>query len=140
MARIQVVDDEEGVRKLFCIILRGAGHEAYPAEGGRDGVLEALLRLSHGRPDDLLLTDLTMPKVNGLFMVTAMAYACCLPPRVIMVSGDFGDSDTIEKCRREIGVLASLPSAKFDFLLLAKPISEVNLLEAVNTLLAGKVE
>jgi CheY-like chemotaxis protein len=60
-ARILVVDDDEGVRDTVCDVLTELGYAADPASDGTD----ALDRFRPGRYR-LVVTDLTMPKMNGL--------------------------------------------------------------------------
>jgi DNA-binding response OmpR family regulator len=58
MARILAIDDEETIRDL---IRRGlAGHEVITAPDGLTGLEEA-----HRSTPDLILLDVTMPKMNG---------------------------------------------------------------------------
>ncbi len=61
MARILVVDDEEGIREFVMEALGGNEHEAVGAEGGEQA-LAALAR----RTFDLMFTDLRMPGMDGL--------------------------------------------------------------------------
>ncbi|MCH9648943.1 MAG: sigma-54 dependent transcriptional regulator [Deltaproteobacteria bacterium] len=61
MARILVVDDEEGLREFIGETLSGAGHSVTLAADG----LEALEKL-RGQAFDLMLTDLKMPHLDGL--------------------------------------------------------------------------
>jgi signal transduction histidine kinase/CheY-like chemotaxis protein len=59
---IVVVEDDEMVRSLVCHMLQGAGYTVLEAAGSDDAVevLEA-----HGRPIDLLLTDVVLPEKRG---------------------------------------------------------------------------
>ena len=59
--RILVVDDEEHIRKILTIMLAKQG---YRTESAADG-LEALERLEQA-PFDLVITDLRMPRLDGL--------------------------------------------------------------------------
>lgn len=60
-SRILVVDDDEVIRELVRVGLEGAGHEVVLAEDG----LEALRQLEK-TPCDLVLTDVHMPRLDGL--------------------------------------------------------------------------
>ena len=60
-ARVLVVDDEKSMRDLLAITLQKAGYEVTLAEGGAAAV-EAIRRESF----DAIITDLRMPKVDGL--------------------------------------------------------------------------
>ncbi|MCS6885154.1 MAG: response regulator [Acidobacteriota bacterium] len=59
--RILVVDDEEGVRKLFRQLFVGRGYEVVEAENGKVAVEIAALQLP-----DLVVIDLVMPVMNGV--------------------------------------------------------------------------
>ena len=61
--RILVVDDEESIRLALSALLQNLGYRTLSAEGG----LQALERL-RAEPGtvDLILTDMTMPKMTGL--------------------------------------------------------------------------
>lgn len=61
MARILVVDDEQRMRHLLGIMLQQKGHEAHQAEDG----LEAWSMLRN-RHYDLLITDVKMPRLDGM--------------------------------------------------------------------------
>lgn len=63
---ILIVDDEEFVRRTTCRILSRAGHQLLEASSS-----EEALELLAGQPVpvDLLLTDLTMPGIDGLELV-----------------------------------------------------------------------
>ena len=60
-ARVLVVDDEKSMRDLLAITLQKAGYDVTLAEGGGAAV-EAIRRESF----DAIITDLRMPKVDGL--------------------------------------------------------------------------
>jgi CheY-like chemotaxis protein len=59
-ARILVIDDEEGVRKLLHELLETAGHDVAVASDGQEG-----LNLFRGRTFDMVFTDLGMPGISG---------------------------------------------------------------------------
>nr|HRQ81196.1 response regulator [Azospirillaceae bacterium] len=64
MARILLVEDEEDLRENLEIVLTHAGHAVTTAENGA----EALKALRGGAPD-LLITDLSMPVMDGMTLV-----------------------------------------------------------------------
>jgi two-component system, NtrC family, response regulator AtoC len=64
MARILVADDEEGVRSYVAEALELAGHTVAQAEDG-----EAALRLVSQQAFELLITDLRMPKLDGISLL-----------------------------------------------------------------------
>ncbi len=62
--RILVVEDERAIRQVAARTLSEAGYEVIEAEDGE--VALALLRDAGSSPIDLVLTDLRMPRLNGL--------------------------------------------------------------------------
>ncbi len=60
-ARILVVDDEHGLRRLLNFWLERAGFAVEQAEDG----IDALEKLQHCR-FDIVLTDIQMPRMNGI--------------------------------------------------------------------------
>lgn len=60
-SRILIVDDERSMREFLSIMLRKQGYSVEVADGGRD----ALVRLE-GNLYDLVITDLSMPYVDGM--------------------------------------------------------------------------
>ncbi|HMR04528.1 MAG TPA: sigma-54 dependent transcriptional regulator [Polyangiaceae bacterium] len=64
MSRILVADDEEGVREFIGETLQGAGHEVVLAEDGKRALDELTASAF-----DLLVTDLKMPRMDGLTLL-----------------------------------------------------------------------
>ena len=60
MAKILVIDDEQGIRDLLDTLLRQKGHDVILAESGQKG-FDTFLR---ERPDVIVL-DLKMPGMDG---------------------------------------------------------------------------
>ena len=58
---ILTVDDASTMRKVIALALAGAGHDVIEAE---DGV--AALALIQGRHVDLVITDVNMPRMDGI--------------------------------------------------------------------------
>jgi two-component system, NtrC family, response regulator PilR len=65
-ARILVVDDEKSMRDLLSITLEKEGYDVLTAAGGQPAI-EAL----HRESVDAVITDLRMPKVDGLQVLRA---------------------------------------------------------------------
>lgn len=83
MASILVVEDDEDIRPLICMMLVKAGHAVRQAGNGIEGV-----RLYREAPADLVLTDVVMPEQEGLAMIIELRR---LNPKVkiIAMSGGF---------------------------------------------------
>lgn len=86
--KILVVDDSEIILKLITVILGKSGHEVKHAIDGKDA-----LDLLDGRDFDLLITDLNMPKVDGISLTRAIRKMDCysaLP--VVMLTSESRNS------------------------------------------------
>lgn len=64
---ILVVDDSVSIRQMVEMTLKGAGYQVTTAQDGQD----ALNRCQSGR-FDFVLTDLNMPKMDGITLVTRL--------------------------------------------------------------------
>ena len=65
-ARVLVVDDEKSMRDLLSITLEKEGYDVQTAAGG-----EPAIEMLHRDPVDVVITDLRMPKVDGLQVLRA---------------------------------------------------------------------
>lgn len=80
---VLVLDDEESVRRLVTAVLTSAGYDVLPAP---DGARALDLARSHQGPIHLLITDVTMPEMDGreaARAITAVRPQC----RVLFMSG-----------------------------------------------------
>ena len=64
MGRILVIEDEDQMRKLLRQVLEEAGHEVAEASDGLEGI-----RLYRENPADLIITDMIMPKKEGMEII-----------------------------------------------------------------------
>ena len=64
MARILVVDDEKIIRYTLCALLEFAGHETIEASDGEEAI-----QLYREALPDLVITDIKMPKKDGLEVI-----------------------------------------------------------------------
>jgi two-component system, chemotaxis family, chemotaxis protein CheY len=67
MKRILSVDDSSSVRQMVSFTLRKTGYEVSEAVDGKDGLTKA-----GGDKFDLIITDLNMPNMDGIQMITAI--------------------------------------------------------------------
>jgi len=67
MRQILTVDDSASVRQMVSFTLRKAGYEVTEAVDGRD----ALGKIGQGK-FDLIITDLNMPNVDGIQLITGV--------------------------------------------------------------------
>jgi two-component system, OmpR family, KDP operon response regulator KdpE len=83
VSRVLVVDDEAGLRKVVRDALERAGHEVAVASDGE----EALELFAEG-PFDLVVTDLAMPRRDGLDLVRDLRKSSAVPILVLTVRGE----------------------------------------------------
>jgi two-component system, OmpR family, KDP operon response regulator KdpE len=80
MSRVLVVDDEAGIRKVIQDALRREGLDSESASDGE----EALALLARG-DFDLVITDLNMPRLDGLDLVLKIRETTDIPTLVLTV-------------------------------------------------------
>jgi two-component system chemotaxis response regulator CheY len=67
MKQILSVDDSSSIRQMVTFTLRKAGYEVAEAVDGKDGLTKV-----SGAKFDLIITDLNMPNMDGIEMITAV--------------------------------------------------------------------
>lgn len=118
MARLLVVDDEEGDRLVLKSILERADHEVFVASNGREA-----LELYEGKGIQVVITDLQMKDVHGLELITIVRDFDPRPP-IIAVSGT---GELQLEMAQALGATRAL----------TKPVRPEELLAAVADVLAG---
>ncbi len=94
MSKILVVEDKESMRRMLAEALQGAGHTVTEAMDGQ----EAIKLLSHSR-FDLVLTDLKIPKKDGLAVLRATKEED--PLTVVIVMTAYGTIETAVQAMKE---------------------------------------
>ena len=84
-ARILYVEDDPGLRELITDLLTGEGHQIETAEDGQDG-LDHLLAVN--AKYDLLLTDIRMPRMNGIEMLRQLQGTAFRAPIIVFSAYD----------------------------------------------------
>ena len=64
-----IVDDDDDVRTMLCIVLSAEG---YSTVGAADG-LEALQRMRSNEPPSLIFVDMMMPRMDGGDLIRTMS-------------------------------------------------------------------
>jgi DNA-binding NtrC family response regulator len=90
ISQILVVDDQKPVSDTIAMVLRSEGYTVCTADSGRD----ALLRLKD-TPLQLVISDLTMPRMSGFELISAIRWRFPRMP-VIAMSGTY-TSDQIPR-------------------------------------------
>lgn len=91
MAKILVVDDERSIRNTLKDILEFEKHQVTLAENGKEG-----LELAENNFFDLIFSDIRMPEMDGVELLTALKEKEIEAP-VVMISGH-GTIDTAVDC------------------------------------------
>jgi two-component system chemotaxis response regulator CheY len=64
---VLTVDDSAAIREMLAYVLKSAGHRVIEAGDGMDGLQKALANAF-----DLIITDQSMPKMDGITLVKAL--------------------------------------------------------------------
>ena len=96
--RFLVVDDNEDIRDVFCRLIERAGHASSTAADGQEAV-DLLQRESF----DVMLLDLTMPRMNGVEVVRWIKAHPDVAPamRVVVISAWAGEHRAV---LQELGI------------------------------------
>ena len=124
MPKILVIDDEEKVRKVITLHLTKAGYEVIAVENG----FEALKDLEKIKPD-LIITDIMMPKVNGLEFGEAIRNRAETSNIPFIIISARCDENTVQKAR-------DLGASRF----IAKPFGMKTLIASIEKVLEEKAK
>jgi CheY-like chemotaxis protein len=91
--RVLVVDDEQQIRDLLARLLGSMGYEASVAEDGR----AALTVVGNGGVD-LILTDIEMPRLDGLALLAHLKKDEATRDIPVIVISSLGDIASVVKC------------------------------------------
>jgi len=130
MQNILVVDDEPDVRDAVKRVLDRAGYSVRTA----DNAVDALVELAR-TPADVVITDIIMPKINGVQAIESIRKA--FPSvRIVAISGggNFGNKAYQPTAITTTAYLVSAEMAGAH-LVLTKPFESIDLIRAVETVL-----
>jgi CheY-like chemotaxis protein/anti-sigma regulatory factor (Ser/Thr protein kinase) len=82
--RLLVVDDDPSILDSMCNVLKREGHEVATANGGREGIDAFRSRLRGGQPFATVITDLSMPYVDGHQVAKAVKEMSPTTPVVLL--------------------------------------------------------
>ena len=103
MARILLADDEPKLRELFARYLNGLGHEVRTAADGNE-VMAALAEA----PADLLVTDINMPDMDGIEILTTLRKNGSHMPVIAISGGGYLDKNLLLSSAAMLGALITL--------------------------------
>lgn len=114
---VLVVDDERLIADTMAEILKRSGFHAHCAYDGHSA-LELAIQFN----PDYVLTDIVMPRMNGVQLAIAVRKA--LPTtQILLLSGQAGVTEILERGRKE----------GYSFELIAKPVHPEKLLQRLKT-------
>lgn len=117
--KILVIEDHDSIRLLLERFLSKKFDVTCKADG-----FDALAWLSYGNVPDLIILDMSMPRLNGLdFLNNIRTSGLFREIPVLIVSGE-DDSKVINKCR-DLGIEGFVP----------KPFNPINLNERIDNVL-----
>jgi two-component system response regulator PilR (NtrC family) len=100
MVRILVVDDDQGMREFLEIMLAREGYNVSSASGGKEA-----LRICRNEKFDLVVTDLKMPKVDGIDVLKEIKEIS--PETMVILVTAYASGDT---------ALAAMKEGAYDYL------------------------
>jgi len=113
VAHVLIVDDELNIRRVLAAMLKREGYEVTTAADGEQG-----LAVLHRTPIHVVVTDLVMPRMNGLDLLKRVAIDFPDVP-VIMITGH-GSVDS---------AVAALKAGAFDYI--TKPFEQEELKKVI---------
>ncbi len=120
---VLLVDDDAIVRDVLSLSLEESGYRVHAAESGA----AALALLEAGERVDIIVSDLTMPSMDGLMLIrSAQERRRGLP--AVLLTGYAGDG----------AALAIGGAISWAFSLLRKPVSGAQLIDRISALLASR--
>ncbi|HEX8141071.1 MAG TPA: sigma-54 dependent transcriptional regulator [Pyrinomonadaceae bacterium] len=135
MANLLIVDDEQSMRQLLSLVFGREGHQVRTAENGRRA-----LELLRSAPADLIISDVKMPDMSGIELLSAAREV--LPDVVIVMMTAFA---TVETAREAFKLGADdFIQKPFDIeelkLIVAKGLEKLALKEEIKTLIKEQRE
>jgi CheY-like chemotaxis protein len=97
--RFLVVDDNEDIRDVFCRLVERAGHVASTASDGQEAV-----EILQVETFDVMLLDLTMPRMNGVDVVRWLRAHPDVAPdlKIVVISAWAGEHRAV---LQELGIV-----------------------------------
>ncbi len=124
--RILIIENDPDIRDILKFQLEQGGHQVIEAKDGQEGI-DLMKKRSNLHQVGLIITDIRMPKVNGVEVIDYIkANVPSIP--IIVVTG-YPDKDLAVKL---------LQKGVKDYLV--KPIEEATLLNKISAILSSKQE
>lgn len=100
--RVAIVEDDAATREALATLIDGAG--GYQC-AGRFGSIDEFLRKSHGRPADVVLLDINLPRISGVEGVRLVRQRW--PSTEVLMLTVYADADKVFEsiCNGAVGYL-----------------------------------
>lgn len=135
MAKILVVDDEKNLRLVVQKELERLGHDVEVAMNGE----EAWEHLEN-RDFDVMLSDINMPKLDGMALLRRMSENMTDPPEVIMLTGQATVETAIEAMKLGAYDYLTKPYRIQELTMLVNQAAEKHDLKADNQRMRAQIE
>lgn len=119
MAKVLIVDDDQAILDIVEIWLEGEGHSVQKALDG-----DAALEQSDAEDFDLMITDIIMPKTEGIQLIIKIRKKH-ENMRIIAISGGKNKEGNYLDAAKKLGADS----------ILSKPLEQTSFVNAVNDLL-----
>jgi DNA-binding response OmpR family regulator len=92
--RLLVVEDEDILRHLLVMTLRGEGYEVFEADNGKKG-----LRLALKHHPQMILLDIVMPTMNGTDMLSLLRQDKWGKKANVILLTNLGDFESMDRVK-----------------------------------------
>lgn len=96
---ILLAEDDAGLLSSLSFLLRNEGHRVTTAVDGLDALDRYEEFLEHGEPVDMLITDIQMPRMNGMRLIQSLTATAGNDLPIIVITGH-GDKDMVVELMR----------------------------------------
>lgn len=87
--RLLLVDDADSYRLSLREFFEERGHEVVEASNGSEAAMRYQEQKAAGRPFEVIITDMSMPVANGLFLLQYLSRLGCDTPCLLHSAEDY---------------------------------------------------
>jgi CheY-like chemotaxis protein len=108
--RLLCIDDDEQILQTMQVCLGHLGHQVKVASGGKRGIEVFCTAILKSEPYDVVITDMSMPDVNGLEVAQAIKAESPKTP-IILLSGAAGSPKDTEVPSASVDAVVNKPAS-----------------------------
>ena len=108
---VLVVDDDPDIRLALEMLLKYEGYEVWTSKDGEEALARLDLEAAKGRRPAIVLSDLKMPRIDGLTLLERIR-ARPEPPPVVLISGHGDIATAVDAIRRGAANFLEKPLAE----------------------------